>query len=176
MSKTCRELKRPLDVTFVHAAPQLTPPAPRFLVIVTICYFALYHVLHAHREERKKTWLGSLIATVPQPPFPPFALNFLFFSFPYVFLFSFLSFPLPCSFLDLSEEIRRRRDARNSAMSNISKREWKVGCPKLIQNLWLNHVHCITSGDRSTLFDFIGINWSDRQWYFWYPLHKYSNM
>ena len=131
MSKTCRELKRPLDVTFVHAALQLTPPAPAvaLLVIVTICYFALYHVLHAHREERKKkTWLGSLIATVPPVPFSPLCFKFPFFSFPYVFLFSF---PLPCSFLDLSEEIRRRRDARNSAMSNISKREWKVGCPKI---------------------------------------------
>ena len=40
---------------------------------------------------KKKTWLGSLIATVPQPPFPPYALNFPFFSFPYVFLFFFSS-------------------------------------------------------------------------------------
>ena len=164
MSKTCRELKRPLDVTFVHAARAAADAAggAALLVIVTICYFALYHVLHAHREERKKkTWLGSLIATVPQSPFPPYALNFPFFLSRTHFFFSF---PLPCSFLDLSEEIRRRRDARNSAMSNISNREWKVGCPKIysksmIESCLWHHL----GWQVDPLFHFIDIDRSDRQ-------------
>ena len=80
-------------------------------------------------RKKEKNVTRELDSNCPPAPFSPYALNFLFFSFPYVFLF--FSFPLPCSFLDLSEEIRRRRDARNSAMSNISKREWKVGCPKI---------------------------------------------
>ena len=113
-------------------------------------------------RKKEKTWLGSLIATVPQPPFPPYALNFPFFFFP--LRISFFSFPLPCSFLDLSEEIRRRRDARNSAMSNISKREWKVGCPKIYSKSMIESCLWYHLGWQvDPLFHLNDIDRSDRQ-------------
>ena len=112
-------------------------------------------------RKKKKTWLGSLIATVPQPPFPPYALNFPFFLSRTYFFFSF---PLPCSFLDLSEEIRRRRDARNSAMSNISKREWKVGCPKIYSKSMIESCLWYHLGWQvDPLFHLNDIDRSDRQ-------------
>lgn len=82
-------------------------------------------------RKKEKNVTRELDSNCPPAPFSPYALNFPFFLYRTYFFFLFFSFPLPCSFLDLSEEIRRRRDARNSAMSNISKREWKVGCPKI---------------------------------------------
>ena len=171
MSKTCRELKRPLDVTFVHAAA-----GAALLVIVTICYFALYHVLHAHTGRKKeKNVTRELDSNCPPAPFSPLCFKFPFFFFPV--RISFFFFPLPCSFLDLSEEIRRRRDARNSAMSNISKREWKVGCPKIYSKsmiescLWYNLRW--QSDPLLTLLTFIEV--IDNYDHFWY-LNNYSNM
>ena len=143
--------------------PQLTPPAaPRRAF--SNSYNLLLCALPCPActpGRKKKTWLGSLIATVPQPPFPPYALNFPFFSFPYVFLFFF------SSSLFFSWPVRR--DSPTTWCEKFchvqhQQKRMKGRVPqKYIQNLWLNHVYGITLGDSSTLYSL-----------YWQWLNKWS--
>lgn len=128
-------------------------------------------------RKKEKTWLGSLIATVPQPPFLPFCFKFSFFSFPVHIFFSFSFFS---SSLFFSWPVRRDSPTTWCEKFCHVQHQQKRMKGRVPQNIfkiydWIMSMVSpwVTGRPFITLLTLVEV--IDNNDIFWYP-HKYSNM